>query len=160
MFRSQKPLINPSRELPPGAGTLGRLTGPSLCAVIATVDGRLQLLPCFGCRPQLSKEAIGGPDGARAQPGRMPPDWGAGPAQRTAQSQAEAGHTEAGSSQPTHQECHCGDPRPLGTSQMGQPGHRRRKRFIKPAVSSQQWWPSLGFPARLCRAEMLNPAAR
>lgn len=100
MFRSQKPLTNPSRELPPGAVTLGRLTGPLLCAVIAMVDGRLQLLPCFGCRPQLSKEAIGGPAGARAQPGQMPPDWGAGPAQRTEQSQAESGHTEAGSTSP------------------------------------------------------------
>ena len=43
--------------------------------------------------------------------------------------------SEWGQAESGRRERLCGDPRCLGTSQMGQPSHSSRKRFVKPAVS-------------------------
>lgn len=92
-FRRQKPLTNARGELPPGAGTLGRLTWPWLCAVIAMAGGRLQRSPSSALGPRPPRGHCG-PD----QP-HVHTAW-SGPARVTRQGQAGSGHTEAGPSSP------------------------------------------------------------
>lgn len=83
MFRSQKPLINARGELPPGAGTLGRLTWPWLCADCHGA-GRLQRSPssALGLRPPRGRH---GPD----QP-HVHTAW-SGPARMTRQVRQDLG---------------------------------------------------------------------